>query len=1501
MKSKRKKKILAAILCMVMVLTNNFSILAEGTEVPNEIIQPETPEQINESETEVIPEESKEEMPESEVTPQKPETEEMPQEEATPEEPKVEEVPQEEATPEKPKTEEVPQTEETPKELKYEDEQVSVVVTAVEEGAIPAGATLKVLPITLENNETKAQYEDVEKRIQEKVAEEEKEVAGFLAYDITFVDGEGNEIEPNSKVKVSMNYKNAVLPNDVKEKESENVEVSVFHLEEDENGNVKDVVDMGAEQKATVNTLATAEGAKVQNVEMETESFSVFTIVWKDVEGVLKPQATLHFVNERGEDISGALKVKHTDLEVSGAGSYNLNTLGIKYSGEVENGYYVFSEAHLDKYNSDLIADEISYNAGDKNGYDWHYFYKGQWRGWKKNSLGLNRKVNVYLVYEIDNSKLSTVETVDAGSKGVTMKMIDLGRHENKQETLTNGRNIVDFGEGSGYGEGTIKKGLLQSHITNRDGFPTVINDKKSLGRLFSGAKKVDNLFLKNIYDDSGYFEYSSFDNYAYLNGNSFTVYNQIGTPSDNNSYFYKRGNFMPYNKIENGKFSSNRNQYDEDGKELPSNDSRYNERLYRTQGANNYYFGMMVEAEFTQQRNGQATHQKPNGESVTSDMIYEFNGDDDLWVFIDDVLVLDIGGIHDAHSGSINFRTGEVAWYDCRRNEKPQRNHTNLKEIFKKEGILPSGKKWTSEGAQTEFRGDTFADYTTEHSFKMYYFERGGSASNLHIKFNLPTVPTNTINVQKIVQDANGQDVNYAKDIDFLFEIEVDGKKYVKQPYDIVVGNQVVDTGMTDENAQFTLKHNQTARFKNIEEDKNYRVKELGAYLDGYEVWLDGTTIWTPSDGTKIPQADSGQLNVAEKSTVVFINKMVRSSTLNIKKELAEGTDETDKEFQIELKLGDELYKGTYTIGNTTVTAVNGIIKLKAGQTATITGLPYGVKFEARELMDGVYLPAYGITEEGVENIQLPGFDANGNPNGITSASAQINGAECTLTVTNAKIPVGDGTTSVFVKKNWENMDGIPIPEHVDVYLYKDVNQNGIFDEGTDISMNYEPIRLNEENGWSGKWENLPGDTDYVVKEVYPAGYKQTGIKSDKSIDSIKQVGGRNTPNNGSVYPIGVNNLLLVKETGNKYFLWSPIDLKLDKDDISYIADEIKKLGLEDSENLDLANLSYCYGVDDFKDISLERVDNGWKLSFNGKSAWAMFWTFQYHRTQNITLTNSLDKDALTSIRVEKKWEGDNLDERPESVTVQLYKNGEAVEDALVVLNDKNHWKHTFEGLPVYTLNGNEVIKNVYTVKETKIGDEHVDENGSAQGYQSSVTERIDDDGIVTFVITNKKGWQIVKVSESSNDITLAGAVFKLSKDEFPVYGISDNEGVIKWYEDMEGKKPYTNILENGVYTFEEIKAPEGYVKSTEKWTIKIENGYPTITKQNGLVLPQETLEPVMKDGKYTYYFKNTPLYELPEAGGKGTFVYTIGGTLLLMAATLLLYKMKRGEVLKS
>ena len=72
---------------------------------------------------------------------------------------------------------------EAAKELRYENEEVTVVVSAEQEGAIPEGVSLKVVPVTAKGNATKAQYEEVKKQIEAKAEKEENKIAGFLAYD----------------------------------------------------------------------------------------------------------------------------------------------------------------------------------------------------------------------------------------------------------------------------------------------------------------------------------------------------------------------------------------------------------------------------------------------------------------------------------------------------------------------------------------------------------------------------------------------------------------------------------------------------------------------------------------------------------------------------------------------------------------------------------------------------------------------------------------------------------------------------------------------------------------------------------------------------------------------------------------------------------------------------------------------------------------------------------------------------------------------------------------------------------------------------------------------------------------------------------------------------------------------------------------------------------------------------------------------------------------------
>ena len=69
--------------------------------------------------------------------------------------------------------------------------------------------------------------------------------------------------------------------------------------------------------------------------------------------------------------------------------------------------------------------------------------------------------------------------------------------------------------------------------------------------------------------------------------------------------------------------------------------------------------------------------------------MIFEFSGDDDVWVFIDGVLVLDLGGTHGAVDGKINFKTGEVTSGLNWNGDKINAQTTNIYEQYKKTGII--------------------------------------------------------------------------------------------------------------------------------------------------------------------------------------------------------------------------------------------------------------------------------------------------------------------------------------------------------------------------------------------------------------------------------------------------------------------------------------------------------------------------------------------------------------------------------------------------------------------------------------------------------------------------------------------------------------------------------------------------------------------------------------------------------------------------------------------
>ena len=131
--------------------------------------------------------------------------------------------------------------------------------------------------------------------------------------------------------------------------------------------------------------------------------------------------------------------------------------------------------------------------------------------------------------------------------------------------------------------------------------------------------------------------------------------------------------------------------------------------------------------------------------------MVYEFNGDDDLYIFIDGVLILDIGGVHNAWPGTINFETGEVTVPPGSPAAVPDRS-TTIKQAFWTAKVFPDGSSWTDYNdpkVEQFFRDETFADYSG-HKFNMFFMEHGAGASNLYMHFNIPVVPEGQVMVKK-------------------------------------------------------------------------------------------------------------------------------------------------------------------------------------------------------------------------------------------------------------------------------------------------------------------------------------------------------------------------------------------------------------------------------------------------------------------------------------------------------------------------------------------------------------------------------------------------------------------------------------------------------------------------------------------------------------------------------------------------------------------------------
>lgn len=301
-----------------------------------------------------------------------------------------------------------------------------------------------------------------------------------------------------------------------------------------------------------------------------------------------------------------------------------------------------------------------------------------------------------------------------------------------------------------------------------------------------------------------GYYVYDSSENYAAYNAdkNAFDIYGTWGIDKVGDSSH--QGQFFPFDaadkvfKEENGQLVQTGIKADNTG------DSRYN-------GGKpvNHHFGLSMSTRFVQPKGGLTNN--------NNDMTFEFAGDDDVWVFIDDVLVGDIGGIHNRASLSINFHTGDIKVND---------NYN---------GTLKSKYQEAGKAGDTSWEGNTFAD-DTNHTLKFFYLERGATDSNLELKFNLVTVPESDI----IKFDQDGKFVQSAE-----FALYKTDENFTDTTND---KNALLGSGTTDEAGHLTLTNDDDNGVINFDDlynknhgNKYYLLKETRV-PEGYRSSLTAT-----------------------------------------------------------------------------------------------------------------------------------------------------------------------------------------------------------------------------------------------------------------------------------------------------------------------------------------------------------------------------------------------------------------------------------------------------------------------------------------------------------------------------------------------------------------------------------------------------------------------------------------------------------------------------------
>lgn len=689
------------------------------------------------------------------------------------------------------------------------------------------------------------------------------------------------------------------------------------------------------------------------------------------------------------------------------------------------------------------------------------------------------------------------------------------------------------------------RQGIVQKKLGS-DGYPTLVNvlDGSSLKYLFNGEINGESVPGKTSYIgvdgllqiDDGYYYYNSQDNFAQFNSDgkgsgSFTLYDTWGVTPVGTS---PNGQFFPFN-------TGDQVFEEQDGKLVQKSGlNSGNNSIF------NHYFGLSMSTHFVQQYGG---HVDQNKEKPVT---YNFSGDDDVWVYIDGVLVGDLGGIHDQVSLQINFATGEVVVYSDGRIDNRSDNifnsgdaidgtdpnftaeqignaidrgqdvywqKTTLKDLFQKADVNISG--WTS---------NTLPD-NTYHKLDFFYMERGGSDSNMALRYNLVSIPETGI--VKIDQDGNS-----ISNVKFTLQ---QANKQADGDYQSVENGMTV-TGTTDANGDLILTHENVggatgtpysldelgdvSRYWILTEDNTpagYRgVQAVHLYFaygrPGNEnlgtgpllvdnQWDTGAYsaphVTVQADATVHGTTTNKNYNLGEGGTMfAVVMKKVDNGWHPVSGDAFEGwtvhnSGDNQKDIIDAAKANPYIFTpGTNGSFEVTIKDLPGDIKTYRHMIQKYQGKTYNEAMAAAEYSVAYFYTAGDlsadstVTSDNTEQISSEGTENSRAFDRIFSV---------TLNVPNIKNELKLRKTDVT------DPNAVTAMEGVEFKLYVDENKNGIADSGS------EPNTLTtDKNGvlqvWSGKNDtgekNILAEGSYVLVETTPRGYVDESTRIQIIVD---------------------------------------------------------------------------------------------------------------------------------------------------------------------------------------------------------------------------------------------------------------------------------------------------------------------------------------------------------------------------------------------------------------